>query len=106
MPDYLGDDQRRVKSDAGDSDKIQSEPNTPEISSKAAFSISFLFNAHPPGLDEGDIQLLKAYVSWKKTCFLRKAIGSFFFWYLSLLHLFVFYQACDLHLKSYSSLLF
>ena len=63
MPDYLGDDQRRVKSDAGDSDKIQSEPNTSEISSKAAFSISFLFNAHPPGLDEGDIQLLKAYVS-------------------------------------------
>ncbi|CAI8057751.1 26S proteasome regulatory subunit 7 [Geodia barretti] len=38
MPDYLGDDQRRIKSDAGDSDKIQS-------------------------LDEGDIQLLKAYGS-------------------------------------------
>ena len=29
-----------------------------------AFWLPFLFNARPSGLDEGDIRLLKSYVSW------------------------------------------
>ena len=44
MPDYLGDDKRRVKSDAGDGDKIQGEA---QFRSFPTNFILFLFNAHP-----------------------------------------------------------
>ena len=47
MPDYLGDDQRRVKSDAGDGDKIQSEQQLTKLPPRQKFSVLVLFNAHP-----------------------------------------------------------
>jgi hypothetical protein len=65
MPDYLGNDQRKVNKDTDDEEKItgKHDPTTPWY----PFSeLHCCYNL--VALDEGDIQILKTYVSDERVC--------------------------------------
>ena len=64
MPDYLGEHQRKVKQDEKDDDTIQGLSGT-KITLKIhhrELYVYYLFSLSV-ALDEGDIQILKTYVS-------------------------------------------
>ena len=70
MPDYLGDDQRKTKAGDGDEEKIKCwcaliRYGNLEVSSYVYFFLIRFHTHHfsPLALDEGDIQILKTYVS-------------------------------------------
>ena len=57
MPDFLGDDQRKTKPDDGNEEKIRGQPYSHYCNNVFIALYTCL------ALDEGDIEILKAYVS-------------------------------------------
>lgn len=61
MPDYLGDDQRKTKAGDGDEEKIKCWCALIRYENLDVSSYVYFFSHL--ALDEGDIQILKTYVS-------------------------------------------